>query len=527
MADIEVVNRICQKFNLKSLTDQQISAIDALKKGKDTFVGTKTGSGKSLVYESSPIVLGENGVTTVLAPLNSIMSEQIERLNRLGYRAVQVSNDTDKQAVMNGYFQFVFGSPELLVGDDKWREVLRNPIFTSKNQLIVVDEAHTVIQWGLEHQQEGPFREWFAHIGEMRSLCIGVPILALTATASPTHRRQIMQKLCFRHPSCVILDSPDRSNIKLNVLKVKNNVELENVFQWLTAALVENGQELQRHLIFCNSIKDCAMIYMLFLKICGPTNHFNMYHSKTTDATKEKIRKDMNEANGRIKVLICTNAAGMGVNFQNLNNIVHYGPPRDLDNLVQQMGRAGRDGSPSNELIIYKANQLQKVDDDVIKLLKSTSTCRRKILNEAYMKKHTRDCDHLCCDICELMCKCQSEGCPSKHSAKETFLNLRDEDNELDMRREIGGEEKAIVQQRLQSLKDNIFEGTKSFIHSDIVCGFSVQEIIAKLPFLFTVNDILDKTSVDSFSLASKIIQIITEIFNDNEMYALEEIDSD
>ncbi|XP_062615259.1 ATP-dependent DNA helicase RecQ-like [Saccostrea cucullata] len=155
MADIEVVNRICQKFNLKSLTDQQISAIDALKKGNDTFVGTKTGSGKYLVYESSPI----------------------ERM-------------------------FVFGSPELLVGDDKWREVLRNPIFTSKHQLIVVDEAHTVIQWGLEHQQEGPFRQWFAHIGEMRSLCSGVPILALTATASPTHRCQIMQKLCFRHPSC-------------------------------------------------------------------------------------------------------------------------------------------------------------------------------------------------------------------------------------------------------------------------------------------------------------------------------------
>ncbi|XP_062615260.1 uncharacterized protein LOC134276993 [Saccostrea cucullata] len=200
-----------------------------------------------------------------------------------------------------------------------------------------------------------------------------------------------------------------------------------------------------------------------------------MYHSKTTVATKEKIRKDMNEANGSIKVLICTNAAGMGVNFQNL--------------------RDGRDGSPSNELIIYKANQLQKVDDDVIELLKSTSTCRRKMLNEAYMKKHTRDCDHLCCDICELMCKCQSDGCLSKHSAKETFLNLRDEDNELDMRREIGGEEKAIVQQRLQSLKDNIFEGTKSFIHSDIV--------------------------------SSKIIPIITEIFNDNEMYALEEINSD
>ncbi|XP_052690587.1 ATP-dependent DNA helicase RecQ-like isoform X2 [Crassostrea angulata] len=266
MAELDVVNRVCRKFNVKSLTEQQISAIDALNRGRDTFLGTKTGSGKSLVYESSPVVLGENGVTTVIAPLNSIMSEQIERLDKLGYRAVQISNDTDREAVTNGYFQFVFGSPEYLVGDDKWRDVLRSNIFTPKHNLIVVDEAHTVIQWGLEHDQEGPFREWFAHIGEMRSLCIGVPLLALTATASPTHRRQIMKNLCFRDHSCVILDSPDRPNIKLNVLKVKNNVDLENVFHWLTTALVEKREYLQRHLIFCNSIKDCASIYMLFFK---------------------------------------------------------------------------------------------------------------------------------------------------------------------------------------------------------------------------------------------------------------------
>lgn len=99
----------------------------------------------------------------------------------------------------------------------------------------------------------------------MRSFCIVVPVLALTATSSPAHRRQIMKNLCFRDPSCVILDSPDRSNIKLNVLKVKNNVDLENVFHWLTTALVEKREYLQRHLIFCNSIKDCALIYGLLL----------------------------------------------------------------------------------------------------------------------------------------------------------------------------------------------------------------------------------------------------------------------
>lgn len=122
------------------------------------------------------------------------------------------------------------------------------------------------------------------------------------------------------------------------------------------------------------------------------------------------------------------------------------------------------------------------------------------------------------------MCECESDSCPSTHSAKDVILNLRDEENELKMQREVGEEEKAIVQQRLHSLKKSILKGTKSFIHSDIGC---VDEIIAKLPCLFTVDDVLDKTSVDSFSLTSSIVQKITEIFNDNEMYALEEIDSD
>lgn len=99
MTELDVVNRVCRKFNVKSLTEQQISAVDALKKGRDTFLRMKTGNEKSLEYESSPIVLGENGVTTVIAPLSSIMSEQRERLNKLGSMDVQIlyiSNDKDR-----------------------------------------------------------------------------------------------------------------------------------------------------------------------------------------------------------------------------------------------------------------------------------------------------------------------------------------------------------------------------------------------------------------------------------------------
>ena len=81
----------------------------------------KTGSRKSLIYECAPLVFKETGVTTILAPLNSIMTEQVERLQQLGYRATYIRAETDRESVMNGYYQFLFSSPETLVGDPKWR----------------------------------------------------------------------------------------------------------------------------------------------------------------------------------------------------------------------------------------------------------------------------------------------------------------------------------------------------------------------------------------------------------------------
>jgi ATP-dependent DNA helicase RecQ len=326
-----------------------------------------------------------------------------------------------------------------------------------------------------------------------------------------------MQKLCIKKTVTVIVDSPDRSNIKISVQKMKNNVDVEDTFQWLMTGLMEKKQDFPRHIIFCNSIKDCASIYMLFFRNCEQ-NLFNMYHSKTTEKTKESIRVDMGNPNGLIRVLICTNAAGMGVNFQNLSNIVHYGPPWDLDTLVQQMGRAGRDGAMSHELIIYKSNQLRRVDDDVLKLVKSSTECRRKILNDAYMQSYTKICEHLCCDVCELLCQCESASCPSTHPSKDCLVNISVTE-EHQMRREVGAEEEAILKQRLASLRDSMMEGMKAFIYGDIICGFNVDEIISNLPILFTVDDILDKTAIVSFSLAEKIITIINEIFGDVDMY--------
>ena len=113
---------------------------------------------------------------------------------------------------------------------------------------------------GTKRDHEAQFREWFAHIGELRSLCTKVPILALTATASPTHRRQIMQK---RNAS-IVVDSPDRTNIKMSVQKVKNNVDIADIFQWTVIGLNGRKHDFPRHIIFVTLLRTVHLFKCFF-----------------------------------------------------------------------------------------------------------------------------------------------------------------------------------------------------------------------------------------------------------------------
>lgn len=145
---------------------------------------------------------------------------------------------TDVERVTSGYYNFVFVSPEVLVGEAKWRDALKNPEFQKRHRLIV--EAHTIIHWGEGNNQEAAFCEWFGHIDEVRSLCLKVPCLALTATACPSHRRKTMTKVCFGKNACVISDIPDRKNIKMSVIKVKQNEDPDVIFHGLFKNLIHS-----------------------------------------------------------------------------------------------------------------------------------------------------------------------------------------------------------------------------------------------------------------------------------------------
>lgn len=120
-------------------------------------------------------------------------------------------------------------------------------------KLIVVVEAHTVIQWGEGTEQEEAFRGMFSQIGQLRSLCPGVPLLALTATSGPSNRRKIMKQLCFQQGCEIIVETPDRPNIKISSLNLPNNDEIQTTF-WLLEDLHLHKDQLPRHIIFCEAI---------------------------------------------------------------------------------------------------------------------------------------------------------------------------------------------------------------------------------------------------------------------------------
>ena len=125
-----------------------------------------------------------------------------------------------------------------------------------------------------------------------------------------------------------------------------------------------------------------------------------MCHSQSVEDMKEKIRSDMTSASGKIRVLLCTSAAGMGVNFEKVNYIVHYGSPRDVDMFVQQIGRAGRDGSQSHHALIYSKRQLMHVEHDIINYVK-TEVCRGAAVMASYSGTYSAITGHLCCDNCQ------------------------------------------------------------------------------------------------------------------------------
>lgn len=213
------------------------------------------------------------------------------------------------------------------------------------------------------------FREWYGKVCQIRSFIpTGTPIAVLTATATKATCLTILKHM--KMTSAVHMQlSPNRPNIRYSVIKASR--ECYQAFQWLLDDLRLQRQHLPRVLVFCRSITTCSSLYKFFLtelreqSYMSPSSKpdisqrlFAMFHSRIDDEDKTRIMESMRDSDGACRVVFCTIAFGMGLDIPNVRTVIHYGLSRDIDDYLQEAGRAGRDGLPSTAVLyVYPAVQ--------------------------------------------------------------------------------------------------------------------------------------------------------------------------
>lgn len=325
-----------KKFKLDHFRKGQSEIISAILSQKDVMAVLPTGGGKSLCYQYPAVLKDE--IVVVISPLIALMKDQVESLKRLnipsGYLFAQ-QNELEKKRIFSdirrGGAYVLYVSPERIQ-----KEGFKTWVQNKKIALFAVDEAHCVSQWGHD------FREEYTKLSFLKSLRPDVPILALTASATPLVLDDISLQLKMKEPERMV-HGFYRPNLYYQVEPCENEAQKK---EYLLQAL--NRVTTGRRLVYCGtrkSTEDVATFLMARFKNVG------YYHAGLNTQDRNRIQNQY--INGEITTLVATNAFGMGINQPDVRLVVHYQVPGNIDSLYQEMGRAGRDGIDSNCLLLY------------------------------------------------------------------------------------------------------------------------------------------------------------------------------
>ena len=331
MKDPESVLR--EYWGYDSFRPRQREIIDSVLAGHDTLGLLPTGGGKSLTFQVPALML--DGLTVVITPLISLMKDQVDNLRERGIRAVYLTMGMTRRETRLVYDKCRLGKTRLLYVSP---ERLRSESFVRELRgwnvsLITVDEAHCISQWGYD------FRPSYLRIGELRGL-LGpdVPVLALTASATPLVRDDIARQLRFRPDSNVYALSFDRPNLSY-VAPITQN-KTDKLLQVL-------GATTGTAIVYVRSRKKTREIAEL-LQGAGISATF--YHAGLDPEVKAERQEQWKS--GRTRVIVATNAFGMGIDKPDVRTVVHIDLPPSLEEYYQEAGRAGRDGLPSFAVLI-------------------------------------------------------------------------------------------------------------------------------------------------------------------------------
>ncbi len=327
-----------------SFLENQERIIHHVLNGEDTLALLPTGGGKSLCYQIPSLMM--DGICLVISPLISLMQDQISEMKERGIKAISINNlsperlNTYLTNCIYGQYKFLYLSPEKLEN-----KLVQKKIAEMNVNLIAVDEAHCISAWG--HN----FRPKYRNIASIREYLPAVPILALTATATEQVARDIKRSLNFKSDN-VIRSSFIRKNISYVVTHQKEKEkELLRVLKKI------NGSSI----VYARSRQECIQINQLLIK----NNIKSEYYHAGVDI-KERIKKQSLWRRNKIRIMVATNAFGMGINKLDVRLIVHMHIPINIESYYQETGRAGRDKKNAHAIMIYNDYDIEHLKKIVV-----------------------------------------------------------------------------------------------------------------------------------------------------------------
>ena len=321
-----------QYWGYDSFRDLQEEIITSIGEGKDTLGLMPTGGGKSITFQVP--ALAQSGLCIVITPLIALMKDQVQNLRKRGIKTLAIYSGMTRQEIVTalencifGDYKFLYISPERLD-----TEIFRIKLRSMKVSMITVDESHCISQWGYD------FRPAYLKIAEIRELLPGVPVLALTATATPEVVKDIQSRLNFREEN-VFRMSFERKNLAYIVRKTDNKTgELLHILKRIDGSAI----------IYVRNRRRTKEITELLMQE-GITADF--YHAGLDNAVKDLRQKRWQ--NGEIRVMVATNAFGMGIDKPDVRIVLHIDLPDSPEAYFQEAGRAGRDGLKAYAVILY------------------------------------------------------------------------------------------------------------------------------------------------------------------------------